>query len=203
MLPVEHGMFFSLEEAIQLLCSPPRGTELAYADLALKPLSSKLDGYDLFKRYAAVEQETATAQEASHVTHGSRPAAPRHRNALQRLMGAAETQDAEESTSCVVVSLVVLAQGTVSMPDGVISDVQTFRNAMKQLCGRLRSGQLLAVELLMTPDDPADFLSEAQLQEDYPFFTDLVTGRKVDACARRPRGSWVVQAAAQLHLLGR
>jgi uncharacterized membrane protein len=34
-----------------------------------------------------------------------------------------------------------------------------------QLCGRLRSGQLLAVELLMTPDDPADFLSEAQLQE--------------------------------------
>lgn len=34
-----------------------------------------------------------------------------------------------------------------------------------QLCGGLRSGQLLAVELLMTPDDPADFLSEAQLQE--------------------------------------
>jgi hypothetical protein len=31
-------------EAIQLLCNPPRGTQLAYADLALTPLSSKLDG---------------------------------------------------------------------------------------------------------------------------------------------------------------
>uniref|UniRef100_A0A383VUH8 Uncharacterized protein n=1 Tax=Tetradesmus obliquus TaxID=3088 RepID=A0A383VUH8_TETOB len=181
MLPVEHGMFFSLEEAIQLLCNPPRGTQLAYADLAVKPLSSKLDGYDLFKKYAAAEQETAIAEEASHVQHGSRPAAPQHRNTLQRLMGAAETQDVEESTSCVVVTLVMLAQGTVSMPNDVIRDVQTFKNAMKQLCGGLRSGQLLAVELLMTPDDPADFLSEAQLQEDYPFFTDLQTGKRLDA----------------------
>lgn len=48
---------------------------------------------------------------------------------------AAETQDVEESTSCVVVTLVMLAQGTVSMPSDVIRDVQTFKNAMKQVCG--------------------------------------------------------------------
>jgi hypothetical protein len=44
-------------------------------------------------------------------------------------------------------------------------DITVCLAACVQLCGRLRSGQLLAVELLMTPDDPADFLSEAQLQE--------------------------------------
>jgi sorbitol-specific phosphotransferase system component IIBC len=43
--------------------------------------------YDLFKKYAAAEQETASAEEASNVLQGSRPAAPRHRNALQKLMG--------------------------------------------------------------------------------------------------------------------
>jgi hypothetical protein len=43
--------------------------------------------YDLFKKYAAVEQETAIAEEATQVLHGSRPAAPQHRNALQKLMG--------------------------------------------------------------------------------------------------------------------
>jgi hypothetical protein len=46
---------------------------------------------------------------------------------------AAETQDVEESTSCVVVTLVMLAQGTVSMPDDVISDTNTFKRAMKQV----------------------------------------------------------------------
>jgi hypothetical protein len=46
---------------------------------------------------------------------------------------AAETQDVEEATSCVVVTLVMLAQGTVSMPDGAISDVQNFKSSMKQV----------------------------------------------------------------------
>jgi hypothetical protein len=52
---------------------------------------------------------------------------------LSAAAAAAETQDVEESTSCVVVTLVMLAQGTVSMPDDVISDVQTFKKAMKQV----------------------------------------------------------------------
>lgn len=38
---------------------------------------------------------------------------------------------------------------------------------------------MLAVELLITPDDPADFLSESQLMLDYPFMTDLSTGRLI------------------------
>jgi hypothetical protein len=39
----------------------------------------------------------------------------------------------EEATACVVVTLVVLAQGTVSMPDAAISDVQNFKGSMKQV----------------------------------------------------------------------
>lgn len=49
-----------------------------------------------------------------------------------------------------------------------------------QLCGHLKLGQLLAVELLMTPDSPQDFLSEAQLMSDYTFLTDLSSGLRVD-----------------------
>jgi len=32
----------------------------------------------------------------------------------------------------------------------------------------------------MTPDNPQDFLSEAQLMADYPFLTDLSSGLRVD-----------------------
>lgn len=49
-----------------------------------------------------------------------------------------------------------------------------------QLCGHLKVGQMLAVELLMTPDSPTDFLSEAQLMSDYSFLTDLSSGLRID-----------------------
>jgi hypothetical protein len=46
----------------------------------------------------------------------------------------------------------------------------------------------MAVELLWTPQEPTDFLSEAQLMEDYPHLVDLATGRAVGerAPATRP-----------------
>lgn len=43
-------------ETVQLICRPPRGTHIAYADLTATPLGSKQKGYDLFKQFAAVEQ---------------------------------------------------------------------------------------------------------------------------------------------------
>jgi hypothetical protein len=39
---------------------------------------------------------------------------------------------------------------------------------------------MLAVELLLTPDKPQDFLSEAELMSDYPFLTDLASGMRID-----------------------
>lgn len=219
-------LFFACAEAIQAVCQPPRGSQLAYADLAATPLGSKREGYDLFKQYAAAEQAAAEEEEAGHVMRGVKPEGPQHRTPLQRLMGgerqgislscefpfcclpfncvrsivfqsffapqllflgrwlllvllllrvilargtvssppslvikpaflqlhvadfthpnhgvllllllfsataAAETQDVEESTACVVVTLVMLARGTVSIPPAVIKDVASFKTAM-------------------------------------------------------------------------
>lgn len=62
------------------------------------------------------------------------------------------------------------------------------RSNTTQLCGHLKIGQLLAVELLMTPDSPKDFLSEAQLMADYPVLTDLSSGLKVGSVCVRGGG---------------
>lgn len=51
---------------------------------------------------------------------------------------------------------------------------------LSQLCGHLKLGQLLALEVLLTPDSPQDFLSEAQLMTDYSFLTDLSSGLRID-----------------------
>eukprot|EP00775_Hariotina_reticulata_P004166 gene4167-4414_t len=177
MMPVQHGQFFTFEETVQLICRPPRGTHIAYADLTATPLGSKQKGYDLFKQFAAVEQVAAEAEE-QNLLSSQKPEDCKvsHRSPLQRLLGVAETEDADECQACVVISLVVLALGTISVPDMVTRDKHFFRTCMKELCTHLSSGQMLAVELLITPDDPADFLSEAQLMRDYPFMTDLSSG---------------------------
>eukprot|EP00878_Enallax_costatus_P027889 GHUV01030076.1.p1 GENE.GHUV01030076.1~~GHUV01030076.1.p1 ORF type:complete len:349 (+),score=89.01 GHUV01030076.1:185-1231(+) len=179
LMSVEHGMFVTLEETIQACCQPPRGAKLAYADVQVSQLGSKHEGYDLFKQYAVVEQRAAQIEEASHVVHGAKPAAPHHRTPLERLIGVAETQDAEESQSCVVVAIVILARGHISVTEGALRDKPTFRSSMQHLMGHLSTGQLLAVELLLTPDNERDFLSEAMLMEDYPFLIDLKTGKRI------------------------
>jgi uncharacterized membrane protein len=197
MMTVDHGMFFSMEEAIQACCQPPLGAQLAYADVQVTRLGSKHEGYDLFGKYAALEESNAAAEEADHVVHGVKPPGPHHRTALERFMGAAETQDAEESQACVVVTLVMLARGHIALPDQAIKDHTAFKSAMKQLCGHLGAGQLVAVELLLTPDREEDFLSEAALMEDYPFMIDLRTGKPITAPPRRwPAAPGSSEAAA-------
>ena len=74
-------------EAMQAICSPPRGCQLAYADLQALPLGSKQAGYDLFKQKAMAERVRAQREEAANVVHGSRPEGPQHRNMLQKLLG--------------------------------------------------------------------------------------------------------------------
>ena len=37
----------------------------------------------------------------------------------------------------------------------------------------------MGVELLWTPEDPEDFLSEAQLMADYPNLVELRSGRRI------------------------
>ena len=41
---------------MQAICEPPRGCQLAYADLVVTPVGSKQAGYDLFKERAKAEQ---------------------------------------------------------------------------------------------------------------------------------------------------
>lgn len=74
-------------EAMQAICNPPRGCQLAYADLQAAPLGSKQAGYDMFKQKAMAEQVRAQREEEAKVVHGSKPEGPQHRNMLQRFLG--------------------------------------------------------------------------------------------------------------------
>lgn len=76
---------------MQAICNPPRGCQLAYADLEAFPLSSKRAGYDMFKQKAVVEQVRAARVEEADVLHGSKPDGPNHRNMLQKLLGGVST----------------------------------------------------------------------------------------------------------------
>lgn len=76
---------------MQAICNPPRGCQLAYADLEAFPLSSKQAGYDMFKQKAVVEQVRAARVEEADVLHGSKPDGPNHRNMLQKLLGGVST----------------------------------------------------------------------------------------------------------------
>eukprot|EP00879_Flechtneria_rotunda_P025020 GHRR01026550.1.p1 GENE.GHRR01026550.1~~GHRR01026550.1.p1 ORF type:complete len:412 (+),score=157.41 GHRR01026550.1:202-1437(+) len=187
MMQVEHGIFFTVEEAVQAICQPPRGTHAAYASVSVQTLRSKHEGYELFNQAAAVEERDAATEEAAGVLHDTELPdgcdIPQPKGPLQRLLsiGSMDQPQSEACQSCVVVRLVMLAAGTIQLPQNTTQDLATFRSTMKQLCGGLRTGQLLAVELLMTPDDPDDFLSEAQLRADYPFLTDLSTGLLIRA----------------------
>jgi hypothetical protein len=72
---------------MQMLVNPPRGCQLAYADLAAHPLGSKQAGYDMFKQKAMAEVVRAEQEEAGVVVHGAKPEAPHHRNMLEKLLG--------------------------------------------------------------------------------------------------------------------
>jgi hypothetical protein len=57
------------------------------------------------------------------------------------LHAAAETEDAEEAQACLLVTLVVLSKGTVAMQQQPLRDAGAFRDAMKSVRVRWRSGQ--------------------------------------------------------------
>jgi hypothetical protein len=72
---------------MQAICNPPRGCQLAYADLEASPLTSKQAGYDTFKQKAMIEEVRAAREEEANVLKGPKPEGPNHRNMLQKLLG--------------------------------------------------------------------------------------------------------------------
>lgn len=65
------------------------------------------------------------------------PAAQHRVNVLFRHVvsaaAVAETQDAEESQSCVVVTIVILAKGGINVTEGALRDKATFRSSMQHV----------------------------------------------------------------------
>jgi hypothetical protein len=121
-------------EAMQAICNPPRGCQLAYADLEAFPLSSKQAGYDLFKQKAVVEQVRAARVEEADVLHGSKPDGPNHRNMLQKLLGGASAD--WQGVLCVPVQHDSLHQRALAWsPLGLAqAGVQTCPALLGRLC---------------------------------------------------------------------
>jgi len=187
----QQGSWLILEEFALMLTQSRQS--LVYAD-AKSLLTSVADGYEEFKRAAFEEAAAASREEMENVVHGEKPEAPQHRGPIGRLLGAPPTEDVDERQQVLLLTLVLAARGVMDIP--TIKDWASARHALQQVCG-LSSSKIMGVELLWTPEDPEDFLSEAQLMADYPNLVELRSGRKIRelvmASVDEPEWGWTQQ----------
>ncbi|GBF94968.1 hypothetical protein Rsub_07469 [Raphidocelis subcapitata] len=162
---------------------------IALAEASAEYFKSQSAAFDAFKRVAASEAARADAEEEQSVQGGApascdRPAA----SPLQSLFGGAPVED--RCQEMVVVTLVVAARGSLEVP--AVTNWPSLRASLTSVSGLSRSS-LMALELLWAPDDAKDFLSLADVRQDFPDMVDLSTGRRVgDAraeAAQAPAGA--------------
>lgn len=115
-----------------------------------------------FNRLALAERSKFSEETLSNVNNQLRQATDR---AALSEAGGQLANLPENPGEYIVVTLLVAAQGKLQLPD--IKDSQDLRRALGQI-GAVPSEQLLAVELLWTPQAETDTLSAEELLTEYP-----------------------------------
>ncbi|KAI8474489.1 MAG: hypothetical protein J3K34DRAFT_518215 [Monoraphidium minutum] len=176
------GLWLALEETVNEINR--RSGSVAYADTAAAQFKSQREALSAFKRVASDEAALAGAEEAAHVSpeppeecgvDWERSGSP---NPFASVLGSFFGGPPVD-TSCqemVVVTLVVAARGVLDVPP--VSNWKTLRQSLQQVCGVSRSS-LMAIELLWSPDNADDYLTAANVIQDYPSLIDLASGRPV------------------------
>ena len=77
---------------------------------------------------------------------------------------------AADTNDYILVTIIAAADGGVKMPD--ITDANDLKTALKRL-GAVRVEALQAVEVLWTPQEDGDVLTQTQLLRDYPSLVNL------------------------------
>lgn len=195
------GLWLTLEEAVSEICK--RQGSVAYAEASAEYFKSQNAALDAFKRLAAREAARTDAEELEHVSpdmpdkcgvdwekevHPLQSMLPQP---LQSLFGAGDVDDSCQEM--VVVTLVVTARGVLDIPP--VTNWPTLRHALQQVSGVSRSS-IMAIELLWSPDNAEDYLSAADVTEDYPNLVNLATGRRVGRAANEAPAAAAAGAGA-------
>ncbi|KAK9821264.1 hypothetical protein WJX74_005064 [Apatococcus lobatus] len=115
-------------------------------------------GEDLFNKVSMEERSKFKEETLSNV--GGRTSA-------QRMRRSAPSSGVNE---LIVVTIIVASQGGLKIPG--ITNQEEMRTSLNSL-GALRSDQVMAVEILWTPQDDDDFYSKDEMFADYPTLNNL------------------------------
>ena len=77
---------------------------------------------------------------------------------------------AGERNEFIVITILVAADAPFKLPP--VTDLESLQTALKRL-GAVRAGALQAVEVLWTPQEEGDTLTQAELSRSYPLLNSL------------------------------
>ncbi len=142
------------ETTLSLLRHPDYWVYGASEDKQTRLLSAEQE----FNRYTLATRSQFTAETLSNVNSQITQAAPK-----ATLPG--ETDDLASPGEYILATLVVAAQGKLDLPD--IRSTEDLRRALGQI-GAIGSDDLLAVEVLWTPQQSGETLSADEMIAEYP-----------------------------------
>jgi uncharacterized membrane protein len=145
------GLHYVLEETVLALLRNPEYCVYGYATSATADGPENAE--DLFNEYSM--DERGKFEEETLVNVNARKRASRTKNA-----------DGEENINeYILVTIIAACDGGLKLP--AVTDGTELRTALKRV-GAIRVDALQAVEVLWTPQEEGDTLSEDELLRDYP-----------------------------------
>ncbi|MDJ0706191.1 MAG: DUF1517 domain-containing protein [Leptolyngbyaceae cyanobacterium MO_188.B28] len=130
---------------------------------ATESKQSRLESAELeFNRLALSERSKFTAETVSNVNNQLKQASVK---ANLQSTGELTSEMAGESGEYIIATVLVGAQGKLNLPD--VNDSQDLRRALSQI-GSIPSEQLLAVEVLWTPQASGESLTADEVIAEYP-----------------------------------
>ncbi|KAF5187373.1 myelin-associated oligodendrocyte basic protein [Thalictrum thalictroides] len=150
------GLNYILKEATLSLLRHPDFCISGYSSVHLK--QSLEDGEKLFDRFSIEERGKFDEETLSNV------------NNIKRKTGTRSQSEIGSRNEYIVMTILVAAAGSQDLP--IISSSADLKEALQKL-GSISSNGTLAVEVLWTPQEENDTLSEQELLEKYPHLRSL------------------------------
>lgn len=149
------GLQYVLQETVLSLLRNPEYCEYGYAEV--KSTSGLEEGEDAFNQASIAERSKFEAETLVNV--GGRSG----RSSLKR-------RPAGGNSELIVVTLLVAVEGTLKLPK--VTSREELKTALNRL-GAVRSDQVMACEVLWTPQDEDDYFTRDEIFQDYPTLNNL------------------------------
>lgn len=148
------GLHFVLQETVLSLLRHPDYCVYGVSESK----STDLDGAEELFNEMSMDERSKLGGETLVNTDGQRKSAARSEAA------------SDMTNEYIVVTIIVAAEGNIKLPP--ITNLDDLRTALKRL-GAVRADGVQAVEVLWTPQQDGDTLTQRELMRDYPMLNNL------------------------------